>query len=81
MYVAVAMIGPLRGPRPKHADYGVMWSSRRQAQNTPPTRRRTRRVSLALDSPTDFERAPGAPVAETVRRTRCFRRGTLNINQ
>ncbi len=78
VYVAVAMIG-LVAFSALSVDYGVMWSSRRQAQNAADAAAHAGAVSLAFDSPTDFERARA--VAETVGETNTVFGGTLNIDR
>ena len=60
-------------------DYGVMWSSRRQAQNAADAAAHAGAVSLAFDSPSDFERARA--VAETVGESNRVFGGTLNIDR
>jgi Flp pilus assembly protein TadG len=78
VYVAVAMIG-LVAFSALSVDYGVMWSSRRQAQNAADAAAHAGAVSLAFDNPSDFERARA--VAETVGETNTVFGGTLNIDR
>ena len=60
-------------------DYGVMWSSRRQAQNAADAAAHAGAVSLAFDNPADFERARA--IAETLGETNTVFGGTLNIDR
>ena len=78
VYVALAMIG-LVAFSALSVDYGVMWSSRRQAQNAADAAAHAGAVSLAFDNPSDFERARA--VAETVGETNTVFGGTLNIDR
>ena len=58
VHVAVAMIG-LVAFSALSVDYGVMWSSRRQAQNAADAAAHAGAVSLAFDNPTiSSARAP-----------------------
>jgi Flp pilus assembly protein TadG len=78
VYLSVAMIG-LVAFSALCIDYGVMWSSRRQAQNAADAAAHAGAVSLAFDNPADFERARA--IAETVGETNTVFGGTLNIDR
>ena len=78
VYVSVAIIG-LVAFSALSIDYGVMWSSRRQAQNAADAAAHAGAVSLAFDSPTDFERARA--IAQTVGQANTVFGGTLNIDR
>ena len=78
VYVSLAMIG-LVAFSALCIDYGVMWSSRRQAQNAADAAAHAGAVSLAFDNPADFERARA--IAETVGETNTVFGGTLAIDR
>jgi Putative Flp pilus-assembly TadE/G-like len=56
VHVTVAIVG-LLGFAALVIDYGVMWSSRRQAQNAADAAAMAGAISLAYDDPDDFDRA------------------------
>ena len=56
VHVAVAMLGFL-GFSALVIDYGIMWSSRRQAQNAADAAALAAAISMAFDAPGDYDRA------------------------
>jgi hypothetical protein len=78
IHIAVAMLGLLAFSA-LVIDYGVMWASRRQAQNAADAAALAAATSLAYDAPTDFDRARAA--AKTIGETNRVFGGTLNITQ
>ncbi len=78
VYVAVAILG-LVAFSALSIDYGVMWMSRRQAQNAADAAALAAASTLAFDAPNDFDRARAT--AKTIGELNKVFGGTLNITQ